>query len=390
MELALWRWSTAVQITSAVLIAGFFVILGRRVLRAELRPWIHAWLANLAALGVTTIFWFVQPDSQLVFMLIRFAYILSKTLFVVLLVRGAWAFLGRRATHEHQILTAITIFALAGAYLLDSINKLGVAQSTAIALILVPAAIVMLAREGVPGLGWLAFGFLVRSALAVAESFAYGSELMPRQWPSAATLNIFLASHSSLDSGAEWVIALGCVLTLYGAIEKELTTSNSDLLAAKDVLQQLVDRDPLTGLANRRALPTLLNELAASGVTILFFDLNDFKTINDSYGHAAGDECLKRFARALRDTYRPEDHVVRYGGDEFVVVAGGLSPQEALDRTDILEGHLRQRGEMPIRFSVGHSFLEPDGALESALLEADQAMYRNKLAAPRLRLRRAQ
>ncbi|MEO8033743.1 MAG: hypothetical protein ABI837_04875, partial [Acidobacteriota bacterium] len=143
MELALWRWSTAVQITSAVMIAMFFIVLGRRVLRAELRPWIHAWLANLAALGVTIVFWFAQPDSPVVFMAIRFLYLLAKTLFVLLIVRGAWAFIGRRirSTIASRVSMAVLLFAAAGAYWLDSINKLGVAQAAVIALTLFPAAL---------------------------------------------------------------------------------------------------------------------------------------------------------------------------------------------------------------------------------------------------------
>jgi hypothetical protein len=141
-------------------------------------------------------------------------------------------------------------------------------------------------------------------------------------------LGLFLASHSSFDTGAEWVIALGCVLTLYRTIQLELTQTNTDLLAAKEVLQELVDRDSLTGLANRRALPIILRESDTTGATILFFDLNDFKLINDSYGHQIGDDCLKRFARALQASFRPDDHVIRYAGDEFVVVAPGLDPDQ--------------------------------------------------------------
>ena len=75
MELLLWRWSTTAQITSAIVIAIFFVVLGRSVRRVELRPWVSAWLANLAALLVTSVFWFAQPESPATFIVLRWGYL---------------------------------------------------------------------------------------------------------------------------------------------------------------------------------------------------------------------------------------------------------------------------------------------------------------------------
>src|SRR6185295_9654342 len=144
----------------------------------------------------------------------------------------------------------------------------------------------------------------------------------------------------------------GCVLTLYRTIQEELTRANVDLLAAKETLQELVDRDSLTGLANRRALPAVMRESSDTGATILFFDLNDFKLINDSYGHQAGDECLRVFAGALQASFRSEDHVVRYAGDEFVVIARGVDPSHVAERLENVRERLRfDRGSGPqIRF----------------------------------------
>src|SRR5947199_3425838 len=95
MELLLWRWSTTAQITSELMIAVFFVVLARSVRRVEIRPWIQAWLWNLAALFVTIIFWFAQPNSRIAFMATVFGYTLSKTIFFVLLVAGTWNFVRR-------------------------------------------------------------------------------------------------------------------------------------------------------------------------------------------------------------------------------------------------------------------------------------------------------
>jgi len=96
MELLLWRWSTAFQCASALMMAVFFVVLARSVRRAELQPWVVAWLSNLVALVVPIILWFFRPQSLLVSVAMRWSYLLSKTAWVMLLVVGAEAFVGGR------------------------------------------------------------------------------------------------------------------------------------------------------------------------------------------------------------------------------------------------------------------------------------------------------
>jgi len=124
------------------------------------------------------------------------------------------------------------------------------------------------------------------------------------------------------------------------------------------------------------------------GATLLFFDLDNFKRINDLHGHQTGDTLLKRFAEALRESFRPADAVVRFAGDEFLVVASGLSVVACDERLNRLRDRLRvrSRNEGPeISFSVGIAELLPGGNPERALEAADRAMYRNKEAAGRAR-----
>ncbi|PYQ09532.1 MAG: hypothetical protein DMF83_03155 [Acidobacteria bacterium] len=165
----------------------------------------------------------------------------------------------------------------------------------------------------------------------------------------------FLAASSSFDSGAEWLLALGGVLALSERIQGELRQSNAGLLTAQEDLRRVADRDPLTGLANRRQLPETFRAVQPQGALLLFFDLDDFKQINDRYGHQAGDECLRRFAANLRECFRPSDVLVRYGGDEFLVVASGLDEAGGRERVGRLRERLRfVTGAGPaITFSVG-------------------------------------
>jgi diguanylate cyclase (GGDEF)-like protein len=133
---------------------------------------------------------------------------------------------------------------------------------------------------------------------------------------------------------------------------------------------------------NRRALPSVLRDVQPHGATLLFFDLDGFKQINDIYGHHAGDECLRHFASVLRESFRPSDTVVRWAGDEFLVVASGLPRRDFEARVEIVRDRLRRAGHAgpAIRFSVGLADLEAGGQPEAALQAADAAMYAAKRA----------
>ena len=383
MELLLWRWSTLVQVTSDLIIAVFFVVLARSVGRTELRAWVSGWVANLAALSITIVFWLTQPQSPIVFAIISAFYLFAKTLFVVLLVAGTAGFLDRQTLPipYRMLIIGVAIFSMLSTLVVHSINMLGLIQATTICICLVAGTAFLVAKKP-PAYGWLATGFVVRSALAVAEALAYGSQLSAGDVSRSKAVATFLASHSSFDTGAEWMIALGCVLTLYRTIQQELTRSNSELRFTQQELQMLLDRDQLTGAFNRRSLPTMLREAQATGATILFFDLDEFKKINDAHGHHVGDECLKRFARALQENFRACDRVIRYAGDEFLVVAPGIEPASAAERVERVRNELRLlASDGPrISFAVGLAHLPAHGDPEAALRAADEAMYRNKAA----------
>ncbi|HEV7502607.1 MAG TPA: GGDEF domain-containing protein, partial [Vicinamibacteria bacterium] len=196
-------------------------------------------------------------------------------------------------------------------------------------------------------------------------------------WHGAAT--IFLAAASSFDSGAEWLLALGCVLAVSERVQRELVQTNAELILAQEDMRRMADRDALTGLDNRRVLPRVLRDAQPAGAILLFFDLDRFKQINDLHGHAAGDETLRRFAAGLRECFRPDDSLVRYAGDEFLVVARGLGISAVEGRVAALRERLRVSSDgPPIAFSVGVAELAPGGRPEDALRGADEAMYAAK------------
>ena len=382
MELLLWRWSTAVQATSLVMITVFFMLLARSVRLAAAWWWLRAWGCNLAALGVTLFFWYVQAGAGM-FPLVASTYIGAKTAFVLFLIHGGWTLKrpGDWLVRPRYAALALVLYAAAGGLVATTIDRLGLVQHSVVGVLLAAGAFRLLERPRQPGLGWLAAGMLLRGALSLCEAAAYGLQLWPLAAPSvAAGTRSFLAASSSFDSGAEWLLALGCVLALSQRIQDELRQSNAGLLAAQEDLRRLADRDPLTALANRRQLPEAFRAVQPQGALLLFFDLDGFKQINDRYGHQAGDECLRRFAGALRDCFRPNDVLVRYGGDEFLVVASGLDEEGGRERVARLRDRLRFPAEShpAITFSVGAAPLAPGGYPEAAVRAADESMYAAK------------
>jgi diguanylate cyclase (GGDEF)-like protein len=128
-----------------------------------------------------------------------------------------------------------------------------------------------------------------------------------------------------------WLIALCGVLTVTVVLMllRRVRQTNRQLASSNALLQVQADIDPLTGLANRRHFRTAMRRLAADGKfsgTVFLADLDHFKRINDEHGHATGDAVLVEVARRLRAVLRDEDMVVRWGGEEFLVVVRALGP----------------------------------------------------------------
>ncbi|MGF6772550.1 diguanylate cyclase (GGDEF)-like protein [Paraburkholderia sp. GAS199] len=156
---------------------------------------------------------------------------------------------------------------------------------------------------------------------------------------------------------------------------------------------QLATLDDLTLLSNRRGFESLAQHALNvckrldKPASLLFFDLNDFKQINDTFGHAEGDRALTNFAEVLRHALRESDVIGRLGGDEFVALLTNSSSAETEEVTRRLKLALdvrnaeAQRG-YEIRFSVGQIQYDPasHGSISELLAAADTAMYSHKQA----------
>ena len=190
----------------------------------------------------------------------------------------------------------------------------------------------------------------------------------------------------------EW-LSINAIRDTHGRIENFIGIFSDVTYQRKDAAEHayLATHDPLTGLSNRLLMGDRLQhaidhaERFDKCVAVIFCDLDNFKPINDTYGHSAGDEVLKNVARRMKSILRKEDTVCRYGGDEFVILIEELNSFEFLE--DIL-GKISAISEDPIvaeeqRLTIGMSIgvaLYPDDALDggSLLKLADEAMYRSK------------
>jgi diguanylate cyclase (GGDEF)-like protein len=237
-----------------------------------------------------------------------------------------------------------------------------------------------------PILGWLAPAAAAFAALAVAAGAAF------RDRPTAFGALTIAGAVATVFLLARWFAArvregLHHASTGHDRLEAELAAVRE----AKEEFRILAHHDDLTGLPNRSLFHDRLglaithSSRHSSHLALLFLDLDDFKGVNDSFGHASGDRVLVELAGRIRGIVRAEDTVARLGGDEFIVLLAQVTGAEDAARVAAkvlhavrapfrLDGH-----EVSIGASVGVSVFPGDGVSPEELLRsADRAMYRAK------------
>lgn len=183
------------------------------------------------------------------------------------------------------------------------------------------------------------------------------------------------------------------VRAVMATLAGEVETLRRDLQSARDRLEQAeraADQDQLLPVLNRRAF---LRELArhiglaaryGTPASLVYFDLDGFKRINDTHGHACGDAVLSHFADVLRAHVRDSDVVGRLGGDEFGIILAHANEAQAKRKAESLMDALtatpaRWNGEpLAVGFSYGAFELDASESAESSIARADEAMYAQK------------
>ena len=184
---------------------------------------------------------------------------------------------------------------------------------------------------------------------------------------------------------------LGLLSRSFHDMQTQIVAHLSELNENRKALDYLARHDTLTGLPNRRMFFDRLEHAIVSSrrsgkhLAVLFVDLDRFKEINDTLGHAAGDNVLVNFAKLLKATVREVDTVARLGGDEFVILLDSINdPQQVIvvvkKLHDLFQGAMQVNGrEIHVHASIGSSIYPKDGKDADELMQnADQAMYNSK------------
>jgi diguanylate cyclase (GGDEF)-like protein/PAS domain S-box-containing protein len=180
---------------------------------------------------------------------------------------------------------------------------------------------------------------------------------------------------------------------IVGAVESfSDNSSKAALLQRIDQLQKESLVDPLTGLANRSCidmkLHSRINEMQRYGwpCGVLFLDIDNFKIVNDTYGHNVGDGVLMMVARTLSSNLRAHDLLGRYGGEEFVAIITHVDMAQLhtfADRLRLLVEKSRHETEystIRVTVSIGATVVRPEDTVETAITRADLFMYNSKIS----------
>jgi diguanylate cyclase (GGDEF)-like protein len=200
------------------------------------------------------------------------------------------------------------------------------------------------------------------------------------------------------DKYKYWIVLLSVSTIIIAILLIILIRINGKLHHTSNELSDLAVHDPLTGLFNRRGMMERLKFLLAElkrnkkNGAIIYIDLDNFKPLNDSYGHAIGDELLIQVSKRLQVNVRSIDTVSRMGGDEFLVILSHLEPTKAHDDASLISEKLRVALNEPftiviseeleinysISTSIGMVIFDEHHKSDTVIIHADAAMYKAK------------
>lgn len=166
-------------------------------------------------------------------------------------------------------------------------------------------------------------------------------------------------------------------------LRKELNKRTFHLKEVQEKMSHINKIDGLTGAYNKKAIFNIIDDMLedrkVSNFTLIMFDLDNFKTLNDTFGHVQGDLCLKTLASIAFESVRDSDYFGRYGGDEFLIALPNASLQTALTISERFRKTVAVKTKPPFTVSIGLASYPTDGKTIKELLDvADKGLYYSK------------
>ena len=240
----------------------------------------------------------------------------------------------------------------------------------------------------------LMFGIFGRSQRQMMYLMAYaivlhtGAVLLAAQWLMSPLANEVVLAHITIVLLS---VAAATMMSVHmQRIRARLRQQNADLQGALAQIRELAMRDTLTGLLNRRQMAELMQlewhrcQRSERPLVIAQLDIDHFKPVNDTHGHAVGDRALQAFARTVLASVRDSDVLARWGGEEFVMMLTDTPVDEAcevLERVRLAVAQMKiphPEGTFQLTVSAGLALLVPGETVEHTLERADRALYTAK------------
>ena len=218
----------------------------------------------------------------------------------------------------------------------------------------------------------------VYSVLVLIGSY-FENKLTPVNWLPWKSELVYLPTYLTIPT----VIMVMVAVTILNRLsELDGMRSYKD----RETLQYLTEHDPLTGAYNRTSLKReyFLDKF------FFMIDIDHFKRLNDNFNHEMGDKCLKKFAEIVRNNIRKDDRLIRYGGEEFIILFAGESTEEEMQRradelrlsvekeTSEIKNLADPNFVAPFTISVGVNYMNPNYTLEDNIKVADKYLYEAK------------
>jgi diguanylate cyclase (GGDEF)-like protein len=375
------------QAVAIAIVAILSLLLTRSTRRPYLRYWTGAWICLCIALAALLGSFLVARVG----VLLQPLYLLGEYAFGYLFIAGCQYYAGGVGlTRKDAWLllpasgVAIMLPILGG----GDFNVFFIPHAAIVAYLLASALQVLHAarrqKPPTPGVRIMsaALFLLVLVYLHYIPIFAY-SAIKNMRAPLA-----YLQYTSLYDLILEVLLGFGTVMQVMGEVARELEWSNRQLTLARDRMEHLARIDPLTETLNRHGLYSFIEHrkvaAAARAGCLALVDMDNLKHINDSMGHPAGDAAIRALAKAIRSLIRPDDLLIRWGGDEFLVLLFGVTESEARRRLADLAPSMAAiplpgcTTPVELTFSCGLAPFGSDSPLDAAIESADDAMYAEK------------